>query len=192
MGPRSWSAVRPGRPGTLRTVHEGRVDVNDFRRIRNTTFTCRVGSRVKVDQIATMMHSGLPDVFRKPAHIRNRPGEEPDVAERADVVSLLQTLLRFDTTNRAPGDAEGELAAATWIHDLLGGRRPRAGAARPRRRTASRQCRRTRQGHRPVAGGPAGARAPRRRTGRARAVELRPVRRRSWPTATSRAAARWT
>jgi acetylornithine deacetylase/succinyl-diaminopimelate desuccinylase-like protein len=46
-------------------------------------------------------------------------GREPDVAERADVVSLLQTLLRFDTTNRAPGDAEGELAAATWIHDLL-------------------------------------------------------------------------
>ncbi len=43
------------------------------------------------------------------------------MAERADVVSLLQTLLRFDTTNRAPGDAEGELAAATWIHDLLVG-----------------------------------------------------------------------
>ncbi|VXC56516.1 conserved hypothetical protein [Aeromicrobium sp. 9AM] len=41
------------------------------------------------------------------------------MAERADVVSLLQTLVRHDTTNRAPGDAEGELAAATWIHDLL-------------------------------------------------------------------------
>ncbi|WP_235503500.1 M20/M25/M40 family metallo-hydrolase [Aeromicrobium sp. Root344] len=38
---------------------------------------------------------------------------------RADVVSLLKTLLRFDTTNRAPGDAEGELAVAVWIHDLL-------------------------------------------------------------------------
>ncbi|KAA1395872.1 M20/M25/M40 family metallo-hydrolase [Aeromicrobium ginsengisoli] len=43
------------------------------------------------------------------------------MAERPDVVSLLQTLLRFDTTNRAPGDAEGELAAAMWIHDLLVG-----------------------------------------------------------------------
>ena len=41
------------------------------------------------------------------------------MAERPDVVSLLQTLLRFDTTNRAPGDSEGELAAAVWIHDQL-------------------------------------------------------------------------
>ena len=36
-----------------------------------------------------------------------------------DVVALLQTLIRFDTTNRAPGDAEGELEAARWIDDLL-------------------------------------------------------------------------
>ncbi len=41
------------------------------------------------------------------------------MADRPDVVSLLQTLLRFDTTNRAPGDAEGELEAARWIHDQL-------------------------------------------------------------------------
>jgi acetylornithine deacetylase/succinyl-diaminopimelate desuccinylase-like protein len=41
------------------------------------------------------------------------------VEHRSDVVSLLQTLLRFDTTNRAPGDAEGELAPAQWIHGLL-------------------------------------------------------------------------
>lgn len=41
------------------------------------------------------------------------------MAVRPDVVSLLQTLLRFDTTNRAPGDAEGELSAAFWIHDQL-------------------------------------------------------------------------
>lgn len=41
------------------------------------------------------------------------------MAESPDVVSLLQTLLRFDTTNRAPGDAEGELEAAVWIHDQL-------------------------------------------------------------------------
>ncbi len=41
------------------------------------------------------------------------------MADQTDVVSLLQTLLRFDTTNRAPGDAEGELEAAVWIHDQL-------------------------------------------------------------------------
>ena len=41
------------------------------------------------------------------------------MSERPDVVSLLQELLRFDTTNRAPGDAEGELSAASWIHDQL-------------------------------------------------------------------------
>lgn len=36
-----------------------------------------------------------------------------------EVVDLLRTLLRFDTTNRAPGDAEGELEAAGWVHGLL-------------------------------------------------------------------------
>ena len=36
-----------------------------------------------------------------------------------DVVELLQSLIRFDTTNRAPGDAVGELDAARWIHGLL-------------------------------------------------------------------------
>jgi acetylornithine deacetylase/succinyl-diaminopimelate desuccinylase-like protein len=36
-----------------------------------------------------------------------------------DVVALLQTLIRFDTTNRAPGDAVGELEAARWIDGLL-------------------------------------------------------------------------
>lgn len=41
------------------------------------------------------------------------------MADHPDVVSLLQTLLRFDTTNRAPGDAEGELEAALWIQDQL-------------------------------------------------------------------------
>lgn len=46
-------------------------------------------------------------------------GEVVAVAQGSDVVSVLQTLLRFDTTNRGPGDAEGELAAATWIRDRL-------------------------------------------------------------------------
>ena len=36
-----------------------------------------------------------------------------------DVVSLLQSLIRFDTTNQAPGDAIGELEAALWIEELL-------------------------------------------------------------------------
>ncbi len=36
-----------------------------------------------------------------------------------DVVSLLQSLIRFDTTNQAPGDAVGELEAALWIEELL-------------------------------------------------------------------------
>ncbi|AWB93977.1 hypothetical protein C3E78_00950 [Aeromicrobium chenweiae] len=39
--------------------------------------------------------------------------------ERPDVVAVLQTLLRFDTTNRGPGDAEGERSAALWIRDRL-------------------------------------------------------------------------
>lgn len=38
---------------------------------------------------------------------------------RPDVVELLRTLIGFDTTNRAPGDAVGELDAAVWIRDLL-------------------------------------------------------------------------
>jgi acetylornithine deacetylase/succinyl-diaminopimelate desuccinylase-like protein len=58
-------------------------------------------------------------VFRKAVHIRNHSSEGAVVVERPDVVSLLQTLLRFDTTNRAPGDAEGELSAALWIHSQL-------------------------------------------------------------------------
>lgn len=41
------------------------------------------------------------------------------MVERPNVVSVLQTLLRFDTTNRAPGDAEGELPAAQWIYGQL-------------------------------------------------------------------------
>lgn len=41
------------------------------------------------------------------------------MTERSDVVEVLQTLLRFDTTNRAPGDAEGELPAALWIQEQL-------------------------------------------------------------------------
>jgi acetylornithine deacetylase/succinyl-diaminopimelate desuccinylase-like protein len=36
-----------------------------------------------------------------------------------DVVDLLQSLIRFDTTNRAPGDAVGEIEAARWIEGLL-------------------------------------------------------------------------
>ena len=36
-----------------------------------------------------------------------------------DVVELLRTLIRFDTTNRSHGDAEGELEAARWIESLL-------------------------------------------------------------------------
>ena len=36
-----------------------------------------------------------------------------------DVVGLLQSLIRFDTTNRAPGDAVGELEVALWIEGLL-------------------------------------------------------------------------
>lgn len=41
------------------------------------------------------------------------------MTQRPDVVTVLQQLLRLDTTNRAPGDAEGELVAAQWIHDQL-------------------------------------------------------------------------
>lgn len=38
-----------------------------------------------------------------------------------DVVELLRSLIRHDTTNRAPGDAEGELDAARWVEGLLRG-----------------------------------------------------------------------
>lgn len=35
------------------------------------------------------------------------------------MVGLLRRLITFDTTNRAPGDAEGELEAARWVAGLL-------------------------------------------------------------------------
>lgn len=39
--------------------------------------------------------------------------------EAGDVIDLLRALLRFDTTNRAPGDAVGELDAARWVQQTL-------------------------------------------------------------------------
>lgn len=39
--------------------------------------------------------------------------------EQPEVVDLLRTLLRFDTTNHGPGRANGELEAARWVEGLL-------------------------------------------------------------------------
>ncbi|RCK70898.1 M20/M25/M40 family metallo-hydrolase [Desertihabitans brevis] len=39
----------------------------------------------------------------------------PDASAEPEVVGLLRRLIAFDTTNRSPGDAEGELDCARWL-----------------------------------------------------------------------------
>jgi acetylornithine deacetylase/succinyl-diaminopimelate desuccinylase-like protein len=65
------------------------------------------------------VHSEKHDVFRNSADAGRLAVRGFAVGERSDVVGILQTLLRVDTTNRGAGDAEGELPAALWIRDQL-------------------------------------------------------------------------
>ena len=95
---------------------------------------------------------------------------------RCDVVDLLSTLIRFDTTNWGRGRSAGERKAATWIADQLDGRRLVTAGTRPRRRARAGQRRAPGARLRSRPTGTAGARAPRCRARRPRRLVGRAVR----------------